>query len=64
MNDPNIRTAANMQFVGGLFIGALTGWAVAGWFDLSEAVGAGVGALVGYLLAVLLLSVYGGRSTR
>lgn len=64
MRDRNIQSAASMQFLAGLFLGALLGWAVAGWFDLNETAGAAIGAGTGWLLASILLFQYGGRSTR
>ena len=66
LNDRNVRTAAGVQLVGAVFIGALLCWAVVGWFDLrlGEGVGAAIGAVAGFLLAQVLLYRYGGRSTR
>ena len=64
MRDRNIQSAASMQFLAGLFLGALLGWAIGGWFELSETAGAAIGAGVGWLVASVLLYRYGGRSTR
>ena len=64
MEDRNIRTAAGMQLIAGLFLGTLLGWAVAGWFDFSEGAGAAIGAIAGFVLANILIFQYGGRSTR
>jgi hypothetical protein len=64
LRDPNIARAASLQVVAGLGLGAGLGWAIAGWFNSSTGVGAGVGAVVGFLLANILISQYGGRSTR
>ena len=64
MEDRNVRTAAGMQLVAGLFLGTLLGWAIAGWFDMGEGTGAAVGAVVGFVLANVLIFRYGGRSTR
>lgn len=61
-----MRTAAGLQLVASLALGALLGWAIVGWFDigLGEGAGAAIGAAVGYLLANVLVYQYGGRSTR
>ena len=64
LRDPNIRRAASLQVVFGGVLGAGLGWAIAGWFDLSIAIGIAVGAVVGYTIAHVLLYEYGGRSTR
>ena len=64
LRDPNIRRAASLQVVFGGVLGAGLGWAIAGWFDLSIAIGIAVGAVVGYGIAHVLLYEYGGRSTR
>jgi hypothetical protein len=66
LNDPNVRTAAGMQLVAALCLGALLGWAIVGWFDLGigEGAGAAIGAAAGFLLANVLVYRYGGRSTR
>jgi hypothetical protein len=64
MRDPNIARAASLQVIAGLGLGAGLGWAIAGWFDFGEGTGAGIGAVVGFLWASLLISQYGGRSTR
>jgi hypothetical protein len=64
MADRNVRTAAGMQMVAGIFLGTLGGWAVSGWFGLSETAGAIIGGVGFFLLANLLLFQYGGRSTR
>ncbi len=64
MRDPNIARAASMQVVAGLALGAMLGWAVAGWFNFGIGLGIGVGAVVGFLLANVLIYQYGGRSTR
>jgi hypothetical protein len=47
-----------------LALGVLLGWAIAGWFSFSTGTGAAVGAVVGFLLANVLIYQYGGRSTR
>jgi hypothetical protein len=64
LRDPNIARAASLQVVAGLGLGAGLGWAIAGWFNSSTGVGAGLGAVVGFLLANILIYQYGGRSTR
>jgi hypothetical protein len=64
MGDRNVRTAAGLQLVAGIFLGTLGGWAVSGWFGLSETAGAAIGGVTFFLLANLLLFQYGGRSTR
>jgi hypothetical protein len=64
MRDPNVARAASLQVFAGIGLGAGLGWAIAGWFNLGEAAGAGIGALVGFFLANVLISQYGGRSTR
>ena len=37
---------------------------MAGWFDFSTALGAGIGAVIGYFAGTILLSHFGGRQTR
>jgi hypothetical protein len=64
MRDPNIARAASLQVIAGLGLGAGLGWAAAGWFAFSTSAGAAVGAIVGFLLANVLIYQYGGRSTR
>lgn len=64
LRDPNVKRAASLHIVFGAVLGAGLGWAIAGWFDLSIAVGIPVGAVVGWMLANVLLLQYGGRSTR
>lgn len=64
LEDRNVRTAAGLQLVAGIFLGTLGGWAVSGWFGLSETAGAVIGGIAFFLLANLLLFQYGGRSTR
>ena len=64
LEDRNVRTAAGMQLVAGIFLGVLLGWAVGGWFELSEGAGAAIGGVAGFLLANLLIYRYGGRATR
>jgi hypothetical protein len=64
MEDRNVRTAAGLQLVAGIFLGVLLGWAVAGWFEMSEGAGAAIGGVVFFLLANVLIYRYGGRSTR
>ena len=66
LRDQNVSSAAGMNLVGAIFLGALLGWAVVGWFDLriSEGLGAAIGAVLGAVLASVLLSIFGGRSTR
>lgn len=64
MRDPNIKTAASLQIVAGLALGAGLGYAVSGWFQLSAGLCVGIGAIVGFLLANVLIFQYGGRSTR
>ena len=65
LEDRNVRTAAGLHLVAGLFLGALTGWAIVGWFGLGigDGAGAAIGAVAGFLLANLLIYRYGGRST-
>jgi hypothetical protein len=64
MNDKNIRTAASLQVIAGLALGAGLGFAISGWFQLSMGLCVAVGAIVGFLLANVLIFQYGGRSTR
>ena len=65
LNDPNVRSAAGLHLVAGILLGALTGWAIVGWFKLGigDGAGAAIGAVAGFLLANLLIYRYGGRST-
>lgn len=64
LNDPNIRKAANMQMFAWPALLAALGAAAAGWFKFDAVLGIGVGALVGFVVASMILSHYGGRSTR
>ncbi|MBI5103857.1 MAG: hypothetical protein HZB46_02500 [Solirubrobacterales bacterium] len=64
LRDPNIARAASLQVVFGLALGAGLGWAIAGWAGFSEGAGVAIGAVVGFLLANVLVYQYGGRSTR
>lgn len=64
MRDPNVARAASLQVIAGLALGAMLGWAVAGWFNFTTELGIGIGAVVGFLLANVLIYQYGGRSTR
>ena len=66
LRDQNISSAAGLNLIGAIVLGALLGWAVVGWFDLhvSETVGVVVGAVVGMVVATTLLGIFGGRSTR
>jgi hypothetical protein len=64
MRDKNIRTAASLQVVAGLALGAGLGYAASGWFQLSTGLCVAVGAIVGFMLANVLIYQYGGRSTR
>ena len=66
LRDQNVSSAAGMNLVGAIVLGALLGWAIAGWFDLKvgEGLAAAIGAVVGAILASVLLSIFGGRSTR
>jgi hypothetical protein len=64
MRDPNIRKAANLQFVAWPALGAGLGAGCSGWFDFSPAIGIPVGIVLGYLIAAVILRMYGGRSTR
>jgi hypothetical protein len=65
LEDRNIRTAAGLQLVASLFLGAMLGWAIVSWFDLGlgEGAGAAIGAGAGFVLSNLLIYRYGGRST-
>jgi hypothetical protein len=64
MNDKNIRTAASLQVVAGVGLGAGLGYAASGWFSLSAGLCVAIGVVVGFLLANVLIYQYGGRSTR
>ena len=64
LEDRNVRTAAGMQLVAGIFLGVLGGWAVAGWFGFDETAGAAIGGVALFLLANLMIYRYGGRATR
>jgi hypothetical protein len=46
------------------WLGAGLGWAIGGWFSLPLAVCMPAGAVIGWVLAQVLLWEYGGRSTR
>ncbi len=64
MRDPNIRKAANLQYVAWPALGAGLGGAAAGWFDVSAALLIPLGIVIGFLIASAILAMYGGRSTR
>ena len=64
MRDPNIRKAANLQYVAWPALGAGLGGAASGWFDVSPALVIPVGIVVGFLIASAILAMYGGRATR
>jgi hypothetical protein len=64
MRDRNIRDAASLQLLGGPALGAGLGFAASGWFGLSPSICPIVGAVVGFVLASVAISYYGGRSTR
>jgi hypothetical protein len=64
MNDRNVRSAAGLQLVAGIGLGAGLGWAIAGWFEMAEMTGCALGAVAGFVIASILLYQYGGRSTR
>jgi hypothetical protein len=64
MRDPNIRAAANMQLIAWPGLGIGLGWAASGWFQFSTLLGIAVGAVVGFVIATLILAQFGGRSTR
>jgi hypothetical protein len=64
MRDPNIARAASLQVIAGIGLGAGLGWAIAGWFNMGEKPGIAIGAVVGFLIANVLIYQYGGRSTR
>jgi hypothetical protein len=64
MRDPNIAKAAHWNFLSGIALGAGTGAGAAGWFNLSPALAIGVGAVLGFLAAIVILAAYGSRSTR
>jgi hypothetical protein len=64
MRDENIAKAAHLQIVGGIALGAGTGGGAAGWFEFPPAITIPVGALLGFLVAMVILGAYGGRSTR
>lgn len=64
MRDRNVSTAAGLQLIAGIGLGAGLGWAIGGWFELSETAGVAIGAVAGWIIASALLFQYGGRSTR
>ena len=64
MRDRNVSSAAGLQLIAGIGLGAGLGWAIAGWFNLAETAGTAIGAVVGWIVASILLYQYGGRSTR
>jgi hypothetical protein len=64
LRDRNMRDAASLQLVGGTLLGALLGFAVAGWFEFSTILGAGAGAAIAFVLASAAVFQYGGRATR
>jgi hypothetical protein len=64
MRDPNIRKAANMQYVAWPALGAGLGAGISGWFDVPVVVAIVVGVVLGYAIATVILWLYGGRATR
>lgn len=64
LGDRNVREAASFNVIGMTTLLALLGFAAGGWFGFSVELGAGIGALIGFLLSNLMLSFYGGRQTR
>ena len=64
MRDPNIKAAANMQLMAWPALGVGIGWAASGWFRFPTMLGIAVGAVVGFVIASLILAQFGGRSTR
>jgi hypothetical protein len=65
LRDPNIRSAAKFLSFGWAALGAGVGAGISGgMLNLSPAVGVPIGALVGWLLGVAILALYGGRATR
>lgn len=64
MRDPNIRKAASLQLLAWPALGAALGAAASGWFDAPKAPMIIGGVVIGYVIATLILRVYGGRATR
>jgi hypothetical protein len=64
MRDPNIRKAANMQMIAWPAFGAGLGAAMSGWFKFDTVIGIAAGVVLGFTIASVILSFYGGRSTR
>jgi hypothetical protein len=64
MRDANIGGAATMMKFGWLALGAGLAAAAGGWFGFSVAIGIAVGIVCRLVVSALMLSHYGGRSTR
>ena len=64
LRDRNVSSAAGLQIIAGLGLGAGLGFACAGWFNGPEGLCTVIGAVVGFILANVLVFQYGGRSTR
>ena len=64
LRDPNIRKAANLQQFAWPAFGGAMGAAVGGWFGFEPALGVIVGIVTGFVIASMILALYGGRSTR
>ena len=64
LRDPNIRNAAQFIQLGWAALGAGIGAGVTGTLGASAAIGILPGALIGWLIGVAILALYGGRATR
>jgi hypothetical protein len=64
MRDPNIRRATSMVQLGWPALLAALGAAMSGWFQFPAWLGVGGGAVMGILVASVIVRLYGGRSTR